>query len=627
MSIEFLVLQTVVARLTIPNVTYKKGEKKPKSDFWELSKKLELICLPPRDEVIRFDHRSYYPFYASSDNPVGGCSWTAADEVGGIGQVVLRPVAPSEAHVRVRVGVKLVVEKNDRRASLTVEHDPTAMALGSNFYPNAFIDPTKRRPVASPSSDLAAMDHAFGLGFEFLAAVGKRTLFDDATKRAIARRDMHLVRVQWAAAKPAEDKREVLQLLTVVYDPRIARSSGIVNNATHLGLEFEPRINRKTHYLDGVLFRKFHGNKSVFSVGFHDREAQLYRATSALYGLPEAQSATVQQSLHEVIKVHSEGIVILAKKARGRLESWGEDGAHFFNHLLSPYFFADQEPQPTLWWHMQSIFILSHRRRGRTFERYSFGVWLIPYIETDVLRFNLIAGITAEGFHRLCGMSDPVAVAWRSDKIASSEGWARRLSEIAKVSEPTVYNRRALWRKEVGIDIASPLQLYSDILHFGQASTAEPENITKQLAAVQNEDTETVMRLYAEALTDFEQKRLTILNPALLAPPRGLPLEGPPGIRPDLGDIDLMEEGFDAEMPLESSTSSLSGVADEIDFSEEESTSEPPAKRPSTLANTKPTSPLKAKSKLGSSKLGRKSPKLPGAAPWKLGRQKPFSRS
>ena len=441
---------------------------------------------------------------------VGCCSWTATDEVGGIGQVVLRPVGRREACTRVRVGVKLVVAKNDRTACLTVEHDPTALALGSNFYPNPFMDPTTRLPVMSPSSDWAAMDHAFGLGFEFLAAVAKRQLFDDATQRAIARRDIELVGVQWAAAKPAEAKRQFLQLLMVIYDPRIARGSRIINNATHLGLEFEPRINRKTHYLDGVRFRKFHGNKCLFSVGLSDREVELDRANSALYLTPEAQAVTVKQSLHEVIKVHPEGIVTLAKKAQRLLKSRGADGLEFFA-FLSPHIFLHNEPEATLWWLMRSVSILSHQWRGGSFTRGSFGVWLVPYIETDVLHFDVIAGITAQGFHRLCGLSDPVAVAWRSDKVASRDGWAARLAKVAKVSVATVYNRRVLWRDRFQIDIASPLQLYSDILHFGQASTTKPENITNQLAAVQNEDAETVLRLYAEALADFEHKRLTIL--------------------------------------------------------------------------------------------------------------------
>ncbi len=500
--------------------------------------------------------------------------------------------------------------ENDETAWLTVEHDPTTMTIGSNFHPAAFIDPATQQPVISPSSKWVAMDRAFRLGFEFLAAVAKRKLFDEATQRAIARQDIHLVRVQWAAAKPVEAKRQFLQLLTVVYDPTIARGSGIINNATHLGLEFEPRFNRETHYLDRVLFRKFHGKKRVFSVDLYDKEVQLDRMNGTLDLLPEAEAVTVKQSLHEVIKVHPEGIEILAQKAQRLLESWGADGLEFFD-FLTPLMFLQEEPQSTLWWLMRSVFVLSHQQRGQKFKRFmrrSFGLWLIPFIEHDVLHFDVIAGITAQGFHRLCGLSDPVAMAWRSDKVASRNGWAARLAKVAKVSEATVYNRRDLWRDKFRIDIRFPLQLYSDILHFGQASTTKPENITKLLAAVQNEDAEAVLRLYAEALADFEHKRLTVLNPALLAPPRALPLEGPPLIRPDLdvGD-DALEDGDLSEIDL----LEVEGVSDPEPWG-----SLPPAKPKLSAAKGKATS-----------KLGKKSVKLRRAAPWKLVRLQPRSNS
>jgi hypothetical protein len=590
MATEYLALHWVRARLTIRGVTGQDRAKTLMSQFSDLSKTLQAACQPPRSKVIFFNHRAYYPVYANSDNLVSGCSWTEADEDGGIGQVVLAPVG--QANARIRIGVKLVVAKNDKTASLTVEHNPTMMMIGSNFHPAAFIDPATRQPVIYPSSNWAAMSHAFGLGFEFLAAVAKRKLFDQATQRAIACGDIHLARVQWAAAKPVEAKRQFLQLLTVVYDPRIARGSGIINNATHLGLEFEPRINRETHYLDGVRIGKFHGNKCVFSVDLHDKEVQLDRMNSALDLLPEAQKVTVKQSLHEDIKVHSEGIVVLAKKAQGILESWGADGLEFF-HFLTPHMILQEEPQSTLWWLMRSVCILSHQRRGGRFTRFSFGVWLVPYIETNVLHFDVIAGITAQGFHELCGLSDPVAVAWRSDKVASRNGWAARLAKVAKVSEATVYNRRDLWRDKFRIDIAFPLQLYSDILHFGQASTTRPEKITKQLVAVQNEDAETVLRLYAEALADFEHKRLTILNPALLARPRAMPLEGPPGVRPDLDvDNDALEDGDLSEVNL------------------------PPAKPKLSAAKIKATS-----------KLGKKVIKSTSPASRKLGLPKPRSNS
>lgn len=131
------------------------------------------------------------------------------------------------------------------------------------------------------------------------------------------------------------------------------------------------------------------------------------------------------------------------------------------------------------------------------------------------------------------------------------------------------------------------------------------------LAAVKAEDGEGLLQLYTEALADFEHKRVTILNPALLERPRFMPLEAPPSGPPELDDggdepeeldlmqIDLIEEGSDAE--VEASRPST----------------------PSTLAKTKPTSPLVK----ATSKLGRRFAKLKGAAPPKLGRSKPFSKS
>lgn len=542
MATEYLVLQSVVARLTIYGATRQDRADRLKSQFSEISENLQAICQPQRNKVILFNRRAYYPVYASSDNRGSGCGWTEVDEVGGVGQVVLAPVGQKGA--RVRIGVKLVVAKNDKTAWLTVEHDPTAMAIGnSNLHPAAFIDPATRHPVICPSSNWVAMDRAFRLGIEFLATATKRKLFDEGTQRAIARGDIHLLRAQWAAAKPVKSAPQFLQLLTVVYDPRIARGSGIINNATHLGLEFEPRINRDTHCLDRVRIRKFHGNKPVFSVSLDDHEASLDRRNTSVDLLTEAQAMTVKQSVREDIAVHSEGIQIFVEKAQRTLKSWSEEGLKFFD-FLSPHLFLQEKPQATLWCLQRSIYILSHRDLGARFSRFSFGVWLVLYIETNVLHFDVIAGITAPGFHQLCSLSDPVAVAWGSDKVASRNGWAARLAKAATVSEATVYNRRDLWRAKFRIDIAFPLQLYSDILQFGQASTTKPENITKLLAAVQNENAEAVLRLYAEALADFEHKRLTILNPALLAGPRAMPLEGPPGIRPSLDiDDDVLENG------------------------------------------------------------------------------------
>ena len=135
-------------------------------------------------------------------------------------------------------------------------------------------------------------------------------------------------------------------------------------------------------------------------------------------------------------------------------------------------------------------------------------------------------------------------------------------------------------------------------MQFGQASTTNPENITKLLAAVQDEDAEAVLRLYAEALADFEHKRLTVLNPGLLARPRALPLEGPPRIRPDL------DVGDDA--PADVDLSTIDPLEEGVSDSEAQA-SLPPAKPKLSAAKGK-----------ASSKLGKKSIKLRRAVPWKL---------
>jgi hypothetical protein len=252
---------------------------------------------------------------------------------------------------------------------------------------------------------------------------------------------------------------------------------------------------------------------------------------------------------------------------------------------------------------------------------------------------------------RMRGLRDPVAEAWRKARVDADENWAERLAQAAKCSVATVYSRRDLWWNEIGIDIAFPPQLVIDVLHFGQASTARPENLAKMLAAVKAEDGEALLKLYTEALADFEHKRVTVLNPALLERPRFMPLEAPPTGPPELDDggdepeeldlmqIDLIEEGSDAKMPLESPTSSPSGAdgdgdgPEELDFLptgfiEEESDSEVEASRPSTFAKPKPASPLvKPASKLAKLKLAKKSIKLKGAGLRKLVRPKPFSKS
>lgn len=403
---------------------------------------------------IFFRGRAHKPIYANSDGLATGCSWTGSGDDGGVGQIVLAPANQPDA--RIHFGIEFAVAKDGETAWLTVEHHPTTMRLGHNIHPAAWISPATGLEVEYPSSDWEAMSDAHRLGFEFLEQVAGGKLFGKEAKLAIERGDVHLVRVQEAATKPVRSPvPQFLQLVTVVYDPTIARGGGIISNATHLGLEFKPYIDRETRHVTGGLFRKFHGRKPVHSVSLYDKQVSREQMHQDPHLLTEAQAATVKESVREDITVHSEGIVLIAKKAQRQLESCGKEGLKFFD-FIAPEEFLSQEPKSTLWWWQRAVFILSHFRERGKFKRYSFGVWLVPYIEDDVLHFDVIAGITADGLHRMRGLRDPVAEAWRKLPGEPGENWAQRLAKAAKCSVATVYSRRELWRKEIGIDIAFP---------------------------------------------------------------------------------------------------------------------------------------------------------------------------
>ena len=285
--------------------------------------------------------------YANSDGLATGCSWTNSGDGGGVGQVVVAPVGQPDA--RIRVGIKFAVAKDCHTAWVTVEFNPTSMRLGHNIHPAAWSNPATGVEVAHPSSDWDAMSDTFRLGFEFAVEVGGEGLFDAETKLAIERGDIHLVRVQWAATKAVKISffPPFLQLVTVVYDQTIARGSGIISIATHLGLEFEPYIDRETHHVTGGLFRKLYGRKPVFSASLYDKQVRSDQMQQDLGILTEAQAVTVKESVREDITLHSEGIIVIAKKAQKQLESWGKEGLKFFD-FIAPDDFLSQEPKATL---------------------------------------------------------------------------------------------------------------------------------------------------------------------------------------------------------------------------------------------------------------------------------------
>ncbi len=216
------------------------------------------------------------------------------------------------------------------------------MLLAHNIHPAAFSNPETGVEVNWPSSDWDAMSCFCRFGFEFLEEAAGGNLFDAQTKLAIERGDIHLVRVQYAATKAVKPVPvpKFLQLVTVVYHPTIARGSRIISNATHLGLDFKPHVDHETGHVTGVLFRKLHARKLVFSVSLYDKEVSQEEKHQDPAFLTEAQAVTVKESVREDITVHSEGILVIVEKARKKLESWGAEGLKFFDFLTPEAFLS-----------------------------------------------------------------------------------------------------------------------------------------------------------------------------------------------------------------------------------------------------------------------------------------------
>jgi hypothetical protein len=235
-------------------------------------------------------------------------------------------------------------------------------------------------------------------------------------------------------------------------------------------------------------------------------------------------------------------ILTIVEAARAKLANMSETDQKFFD-VISPEEFLQGTPQSTVWWLQRAIYVLSHWHVKGRWLRYSFGTWLVPFVEQEVLHLDVVANITTRGYHALLAPDDPVAVAWRSDPTPGAGDWAGRLARVAGCKRSTVYNRRDKWWREYGIDIARPLQMYSDILYYGHNSIAKPESITALMVAVDQKDGAEVVQLHADAIADFERKRVEIVNPALVSRPRAMELKLPliassEIASPELDDLD-----------------------------------------------------------------------------------------
>jgi hypothetical protein len=382
--------------------------------FRILCKILKKVCLPHEGRTIFFEGREYLPVYTNNRDAKKSCSWTETEDGGGKGHVVL--AWADQPQMWVRVTIKLVVAKDGRCAWLTVTHNPTSLTVGNNVHPAGYLDPHTGVADLWPSSSWAAMTRAFRLGFAFLEALSApAVLFDAATKLAIERGHFHLVSVQYAATKAATNVTDFLQGGTVIYGQTIARGPGIINNAKLLGLRFEPYVDEDfpDNRVNGFVLQKKHGEKLHVSVAFYDKRVSLQQKhQETTLSLAEAQ--TVAQSVREDITAHSSFVLTIVGEAREKLANMDEADRKFFA-LISPEEFLRGTPTTSVWWLHRAIYVLSHWWENGRWVRYSFGTWLVPFVEQEVLHLDVVAGMTTEGYHALLALQDEVAVAWRSD--------------------------------------------------------------------------------------------------------------------------------------------------------------------------------------------------------------------
>ena len=76
MSIEYIVVDPIVACLTIQAPAPQATSPGAEPWFRKLSQLLRAVCLPHEGDTIFFEGRAYCPVYANKRDPKKSCSWT-----------------------------------------------------------------------------------------------------------------------------------------------------------------------------------------------------------------------------------------------------------------------------------------------------------------------------------------------------------------------------------------------------------------------------------------------------------------------------------------------------------------------------------------------------------------------
>jgi hypothetical protein len=509
---ETLFNEPITASITVGCSSRGEHPNAERSEFARISQGLELICDPRRNHVFIIYGRAHTVIRSRPGDSSKGTFWRPASNGGGEAQIVLALV--DEPAQRVMLSYQLVRAAAGASGWLNCTFSPTTILAGNNVHPATIANPKTGEICAYPSSQPRVMEQVCRLGFDVLeelyqqARSTKCSLFDPNTAAAIKAGEFRLIRAQWCAYIPTPDVPKFLQLIGVLVGHTIGRGKGLIQIADHLG--FEAKTFTENGDVNGVMLRKRHGKKTLFSLCFYDKRKRVADMRQGKSLLP-AEAATIRENVRFDITAHGPGIVAIIKAARKRLRLLQERGVVLpGGDWTEDFLRRDVEPSARLL--QRAIFVLSLRLDRGVLVRRSFAEWLVPHMIRDVLRLDVIACFTRRNFHALVALEDKVAVAWCAAETIEVGAWPKRLAKDAGCSVQTLYTRREEWLREYGIDIAAPHALYRDLLYFGPPSLTQPEDRSALLSAVRRKEGKEAIRLHDDAARNFDRQRIEIVG-------------------------------------------------------------------------------------------------------------------
>jgi hypothetical protein len=524
MSFETLINDSVVVNVNLADTG---RAETAEAEFNGLVYGTKALCELNEDFPLFLFGRAHKVLHWHPGETSQGTVWTPRLDGGCEASIILAVVDQPVQRVCLKVKLTRSFSEVGTTHRLEVDYNPTTIMAGNNVHPATIADHTGKAKLY-PSSHPKVMRQIYRLGFNLLEDLCQQVsgdsapLFHPDTRKGIEAGEIHVVRAQWAGYLPTPDVPQFLQLMGILFGHTIAKGTGLMQIADHLGFCAEIFKCSDGLTLSGVLLKKKHGEKPLFSLSLYDkrkRVADMRQGKSLLR--PEQE--TILNNVRFDITAHSEGvlaIVAAAKKSLKRLLKQGIDLGGAWGQA-----FLANCPKAGVWWLERAIYILSyHSSRGQV-ARKSFSTWLVPHVLRDMLYLDAITNFSRRELHDLSTLDDKVALAWREIETSNAGSWAKALAEKAGCSEQTVRGRRKTWLAEYSLDIKASYGLYRDILFFGTQSVTDPKDRAAILSALQEKKGKHIVFIWDRSARKLDRQRQASLGRAITSRPLAMEIK------------------------------------------------------------------------------------------------------